>query len=158
MILMEVRRCTRASVAVLSLAAFSAISAQTNVAHDPDRALLVTSDLPNFWRAYDRAQHVDSPEERARIYLDAYILPASAGLHDWTRVRLESGAGMVAVLVKKGWSEERLRSGRALTDSERLRLRQDTSGMSDLLAGYNLDAAVQRRPRFFAAIRYTTLA
>jgi hypothetical protein len=30
--------------------------------------------------------------------------------------------------------------------------------MGELLAGYNLDAAVQRRPRFFAAIRPVTLA
>lgn len=149
---------SRFVIAALSLAAFGAISAQTNVVHDPDRALLVTSDLPNFWRAYDRAQHVDSPDERARIYLDTYIRPGSGGLRDWTRVRLESGEGLVAVLVKKGWSEERLHSGRALTDSEKVRVRQDTSGMGDLLPGYNLDAAVRRRPRFFAAIRPTTLA
>jgi len=148
----------RLSIVALSLAALSAVSAQTNVAHDPDHALLVTSDLPNFWRAYDLAQHVDSPDERARIYLDSYIRPGSAGVHDWTTERLRSGAGLVAVLAKKGWSEERLRSGRALTDSEKIRLRQDTAGMSELLAGYNLDAAVRRRPRFFAAIRSTTLA
>src|SRR5690242_2829133 len=148
----------RLMIAGLSLAAFHVTSAQMHAVRDPDRALLVTSDLPNFWLAYDRAQHVASPDERARIYLETYIRPGSAGLHDWTKLRLASGYGLIPVLVNKGWSEERLRSGRDLTDSEKVRLRQDTSGMGDLLAGYNLDAAVQRRPRFFAAIRPVTLA
>ncbi len=142
---------------VLSLLAIHVASAQ-NAVRDPDRALLVTSDLPNFWRAYDRAQHLTGADERASIYLDTYIRPGSAGLQDWVNLRLRSGDGLVTVLVAKGWSEERLHSGRALTDSEKVRLQGDTAGMSDLVAGYNLDAAVQRRPRFFAAIRPTTLA
>jgi len=69
-----------------------------------------------------------------------------------------SGDGLLALLVTKGWSEERLRSGRALSDSEKVQLRRDTSGTGDLLPGYNLDAAVQRRPRFVSAIRPVTLA
>ena len=146
------------TVAVLSLAAFRVMRAQTNVVRDPDRALLVTSDIPNFWRAYDRAQHAPSADERAHVYVESYIRPGSTGLHDWVTARLESGEGLIPVLVNKGWSEERLRSGRALTDSEKVRLRRDTAGMGDLLAGYNLDAAVQHRPRFFGAIRPVTLA
>jgi hypothetical protein len=145
-------------IAVLSLAALRVASAQTNAVRDPDRALLVTSDIPNFWLAYDRAQPLASADERARIYLETYIRPGSAGLHDWTKSRLASGYGLIPVLIKKGWSEERLRSGRDFSDSEKVRLRQDTAGVGDLLAGYNLDAAVQRRPRFFAAIRPVTLA
>ena len=147
----------RLIVATLSIMAFHVMSAQ-NAVRDPDRALLVTSDLPNFWLAYDRAQHVASRDERARIYLETYLRPGSAGLHDWTKLRLRSGYGLVPVLVAKGWSEERLRSGRSFTDSEKVRLQRDTAGMGDLLAGYNLDAAVERRPRFFAAIRPVTLA
>jgi len=147
----------RLTIAILSLVAFRFVSAQ-NAVHDPDRALLVTSDIPNFWLAYDRAQHVESRDERARLYREMYIRPGSAGLQDWTKLRLQSGEGLIPVLVAKGWSEARLRSGRAFTDSERVRLQRDTAGMGDLLAGYNLDAAVQRRPRFFAAIRPVTLA
>lgn len=147
----------RLTLALLPFVAFRIISAQSPI-RDPDRALLVTSDIPNFWLAYDRAQHVTSPDERARIYLERYIRPGSEGLHDWTKLRLESGEGLIPLLVSKGWSEERLRSGRAFTDSERVRLQGDTAGMGDLRVGYNLDAAVQRRPRFFAAIRHVTLA
>ena len=153
----QVARTLRLTIAILSLMAFRFASAQ-NAVHDPDRALLVTSDIPNFWLAYDRAQHVESRDERARLYREMYIRPGSAGLQDWTKLRLESGEGLIPVLVAKGWTEARLRSGRAFTDSERVRLQRDTAGMGDLLAGYNLDAAVQRRPRFFAAIRPVTLA
>ena len=148
----------RLIIALASLAAFRGLPAQSTPNHDPDRALLVTSDLLNFWRAYDRAQSVASRDERARIYVETYIRPGSAGLHDWTKSPVMSGDGLLALLVTKGWSEERLRSGRALSDSERVRLRRDTTGTGDLLAGYNLDAAVQRRPRFVAAIRPVTLA
>src|SRR5258708_10664877 len=35
---------------------------------------------------------------------------------------------------------------------------RETTGMGDLLAAMNLDAAVRRLPRFFAAIRNNTLA
>jgi hypothetical protein len=148
----------RLLLAIVSLALVRGVSAQLPVARDPERAQLVTSDIPNFWRAYDLAQQAATAEERARIYVDSYIRPGSAGLRDWVGLRLMSGQGLVTVLVAKGWSEERLRSGRPITDSEQVRLQHDTAGMGDLLAGYNLDAAVQRRPRFFAAIRPVTLA
>jgi hypothetical protein len=64
------------------------------------------------------------------------------------------------LLIAKGWSKERLQkvSTVPLTDAERGRLTRDTSGMGDLVAAMNLDAAVQRRPRFFAAIRANTLS
>jgi len=148
----------RLLLAIVSLGALHVSSAQTNLVRDPERAQLVTSDIQNFWSAYDRAQPSVTPEDRARSYVETYIRPGSAGLQDWVRSRLESGEGLVTVLVAKGWSAERLRSGRQLTDSEKVRLRADTAGLSDMLAGYNLDAAVQRRPRFFAAIRASTLA
>ena len=91
---------TRLTIAILSLVAFRLVSAQ-NPIRDPDRALLVTSDIPNFWLAYDRAQHVASRDERSRIYRDVYVRPGSAGLQDWTKARLESGEGLVPVLVVK---------------------------------------------------------
>jgi hypothetical protein len=144
--------------AVMLLGAAYGLAAQGPVVHDPDRARLVTSDISNFWRAYDRATSVGAADERARIYVESYIRPGSIGLRDWTTSRLESGEGLLTLLVGKGWSAARLRSGRALTDYERVRLRGDTSGLGDLVAGYNLDAAVRRRPRFMAAIRPVTLA
>jgi hypothetical protein len=137
------------------------ISAQTTLPpRDPNAALLVTSDIANFWRAYDRASSAPDATTRARAYLDLYIRPGSPGLRDWVRSRLSSGYGLIDLLLARGWSKERLDQATAvpLTDAERARLTRDTTGIGDTLAGLNLAAAVERRPRFFAAIRANTLA
>jgi hypothetical protein len=127
---------------------------------DPNAALLVTSDIANFWRAYDRAQSAPDSPARARSYLDLYIRPGSQGLRDWVRSRLQNGYGLIDLLVEKGWQKDRLLQANTvpLTEDERARLTRDTTGMGDLLAAMNLDQAVRRRPRFFAAIRNNTLA
>lgn len=160
----EVRSLTnRTYAALLTVVVVAAlpVSAQ-NVAsaRDPNEALLVTSDIAHFWRAYDRATSARDATTRAAAYLDLYIRPGSPGLRDWARSRLTSGQGLLDLLLAKGWSRDRLQqaSTAPLTESERARLTRDTSGMGDLLAAMNLDAAVQHRPRFFAAIRGNTLA
>jgi hypothetical protein len=126
--------------------------------HDPATAVLVTSDIANFWRAYDRAQLASTNVGRVDAYYDLYIRAGSPGLHDFVRTRLSSGYGLVDLLVAKGWSSARLLSGAPPTDDERERLTRDTAGMGERLAAWNIDAAVRRRPRFFAAIRANTLA
>jgi hypothetical protein len=128
--------------------------------HNPDAALLVASDIRNFWKAYDRAASATDARARARAYLDLYIRPGSPGLHDWVQSRLMSGLGLVDLLVAKGWSKARLQSASSVpfTDAEGAKLTRDTSGVGDLLPAMNLDAAVRHRPRFFAAIRANTLA
>jgi hypothetical protein len=143
------------------VAAASPMSAQNaTVPRDPNDAQLLTSDIANFWRAYDRASSAADPATRARAYLDLYIRPGSPGLRDWVSSRLTSGQGLLDLLLAKGWSKERLQQASTvpLTDAERARLDRDTTGMGDMLAAMNLDAAVQHRPRFFAAIRGNTLA
>jgi hypothetical protein len=131
---------------------------QASATHDPNAALLITSDIANFWRAYDRAQHESTTDARVDAYFDLYIRPGSPGLHDFVQSRLMGGLGLLDLLVAKGWSPARLQSGAPPTDAERAKLTQDTLGMGDRLAAWNIDAAVRRRPRFFAAIRANTLA
>jgi hypothetical protein len=126
--------------------------------HDPAAALIVTSDIANFWRAFDRAQHAATADARVGAYLELYLRPGSPGLHDWVQSRLSSGYGLVELLVSKGWSATRLASGERLTEAERTRLTDDTVGVGDRLPAMNLDAAVQHRLHFFSAIRANTLA
>ncbi len=132
--------------------------APASAPHDPAAALIVTSDITNFWRAFDRAQRAATADARAQAYLEIYLRPGSAGLHDWIGSRLTNGYGIVELLVSKGWSRARLESGERLTDAERAKLAADTVGVGDRLPAMNLDAAVQRRLRFFSAIRANTLA
>ncbi len=51
----------------------------TTFNHDPDAARIVTSDIPNFWRAYDGATLLDAADRFQRIYLD----PGSAALPEF---------------------------------------------------------------------------
>ena len=147
---------------LLTIAGAASLPAQRPAPpRDPFAALLVTSDISNFWKAYDRAQSSPDATARARAYLDLYIRPGSPGLRDWVHSRLASGVGLLNLLLEKGWSRERLQSAATvpLTSDERARLTRDTTGVGDdMLAAMNLDAAVGRRPRFFAAIRANTLA
>jgi len=145
---------------IASMAAVHAAAQGAPPPHNPNAALLVASDIPNFWKAYDRAQSATDARVRARAYLDLYIRRGSPGLHDWVESRLMSGMGLLELLVAKGWSRDRLQSVSTVpfTDAERAKLTRDTSGVGKLLPAMNLDAAVRHRPRFFAAIRANTLA
>ena len=106
-----------ASRSLVSLAAFAAllvcegVHAQTAEPNrDPMKARLVTSDIPNFWRVFDKASLKDAADLFQREYLD----PGTPGLH--------------------GFLQSRIMNGRALA------------------------ATVAARPKFYAAIRESTLS
>jgi hypothetical protein len=65
--------------------------------HDPDAARLVTSDIPNFWRVFDRASLKDAAELYQREYIDA----GSAGLHDFLKSRIQNGRAMAATVASR---------------------------------------------------------
>ena len=61
----------------------------------PDSARLITTDIPKFWRVFDRATLVDAGDLFQRQYIDS----GSPGLHDFIPNRIGSGrllAGAVA--------------------------------------------------------------
>jgi len=61
----------------------------------PDAARLVTSDIPSFWRVFDKASLKDAAEVFQREYIDA----GTAGLHDFLKSRIQNGrylAGTIA--------------------------------------------------------------
>jgi hypothetical protein len=66
--------------------------------HDPDAAKLVTSDLDNFWRAYDAAAGAASAEEKEKIFQSEYLDKGSAGLKDFLKLRIKSAHELVGVM------------------------------------------------------------
>ena len=68
---------------------------ELSVTGNPDEARIFTSDINNFWRAYDQA----TPQNDLRIYRDDYLRIGSAGLKDFTRLKI----GDVRNLVLKVW-------------------------------------------------------
>lgn len=53
---------------------------------NPDKAAFVTSDIPRFWAAYDKAMKL-APSQRADVFQREYLDKASDGMKDWIRVR-----------------------------------------------------------------------
>src|SRR5262249_11107102 len=51
---------------------------------DPDAARLITTDIPNFWQAYDKA----TPQNLAEILERDYLQRGSPGLKDFQRLRI----------------------------------------------------------------------
>lgn len=116
-----------------------------------DSVQLVTRDIPNFWRAYDQAAGKDSAE-RVRIIETVYLQPGSPGLRDWMRVRLMNSDTVRARLAAAGWPKARRDS--LPPDS----LRKVTAPFYERSAAEELLRAVGKYPRYYAAVRATTLS
>ena len=116
-----------------------------------DSVAIVTRDIPNFWRAYDLAAGKDSAE-RVRIFETVYLQPGSPGLRDWMRVRLMNRDTVRARLARAGWPKARLDS--LPLDS----VKKVTAPFYERSAAEELLHALAQYPRYYAAVRPTTLA
>ena len=116
-----------------------------------DSVHIVTRDIPNFWRAYDLAAGKDSGM-RVRIFETVYLQPGSPGLRDWMRVRLMNRDTVRARLARAGWPKERLDS--LPLDS----LKKVTAPFYERSAAEELLRALGQYPRYYAAVRPTTLS
>jgi hypothetical protein len=65
--------------------------------HDPMRAQLVTSDIPNFWRVFDKASLKDAGDLFQREYIDI----GSPGLHAFLQVRVQNGRALAATVASR---------------------------------------------------------
>src|SRR5881409_1101605 len=116
-----------------------------------DSVHIVTRDIPNFWRAYDQAAGKDSGM-RVRIFETVYLQPGSPGLRDWIRVRLMNRDTVRARLAAAGWPKARLDS--LPLDS----VKKVTAPFYERSAAEQLLGAVSKYPRYYAAVRPTTLS
>jgi hypothetical protein len=64
---------------------------------NPDDARLVTSDITNFWRAYDQA----TPENDLIVFRNEYLRKGSYGLEAFTRLRIQSVCNLVDEIGKR---------------------------------------------------------
>jgi hypothetical protein len=116
-----------------------------------DSVQIITRDIPNFWRAYDLAAGKDSAE-RVRIFETVYLQPGSPGLRDWMRVRLMNRDTVRARMAAAGWPRARLDS--LTLDS----LKKVTAPFYERSAAQELLRAMAMYPRYYAAVRPTTLS
>jgi hypothetical protein len=68
---------------------------------DPAKARLLTSDIDNFWRAYDLASKETSAEKKKGIFQREYLDKASTGLQDFIKARIRNVDALFAELDKR---------------------------------------------------------
>ena len=61
---------------------------------EPAKAQIVTSDIDNFWRAFDLARKEPERLKRIAIYQSEYIDKGSVGLKDFVRMRIKSAENL----------------------------------------------------------------
>jgi hypothetical protein len=137
-------------------AALQTVNAQSS---DPDSARLVTRDIPNFWRAVERAAGSDTAALIGAIRAD-YLSSPSPGLSDWITSRLIDQSAVGAVLQAKGWDRARATAARNAAAGSPERAGFDSVVMPAVLdnAAKNLAYAYLARRAYYNAIRPNTLA
>lgn len=80
----------------ISLPSFAQTSAQLN--RDPNAVKFVTSDIDNFWRAYDLAASETDKAKRISIFQTEYLDKGSPGLKDFVRLRIRSAETLVGTI------------------------------------------------------------
>lgn len=73
---------------------FGSAFAQQTTNTDPNAARIVTSDINLFWAAYDKAK----PENNLNVFRDEYLKKGSAGLKDFTKLRIGNSCGLVGTI------------------------------------------------------------
>lgn len=72
------------------ICALSVFAQTAKVNDDPKKAKFVTSDIDNFWRAFDLAAKETDRERKIAIYQAEYLDKGSVGLKDFVRLRIKS--------------------------------------------------------------------
>ncbi len=89
---------------------------------NPDYVRLVTSDIGNFWRAYDLSEG-KTTEEKIEIYNTEYLARGSIGLRDFVDARIKSAEELVKAVetMPKFYASIRESSNRVLEMTDRIR-------------------------------------
>ena len=70
------------------------------VNRDPEKVRFVTSDIDNFWRAFDLAAQEADAEKKAAVFQREYLDKGSAGLQDFVRLRIKSAKSLAETVGK----------------------------------------------------------
>ena len=84
---------------LIVVCSFAAIAQETSdMNRDPEKVKFVTSDIDNFWRAYDLAAKEIEREKKVAIFQTEYLDKGSAGLKDFLRLRIGSANTLVKTI------------------------------------------------------------
>lgn len=114
----------------------------------------ITSDLGNFYRAFDAARGQDSAS-RVKAFRDLYIKAGSRGLLDWTVMRLADVEALMPDLTRAGWQMPEMEQAFLApdADSAHQRLMRVLTPLVADDGARRLAQFTARRSRYFEGIR-----
>jgi hypothetical protein len=95
---MNTPRTVALTLCILFIPAASFAQSGTRLNRDPGAVKFVTSDIGNFWRAYDLAAKEADKAQRAAIFQAEYLDKGSPGLKDFLRLRIKSAENLVSAI------------------------------------------------------------
>ena len=95
---MNMPRTIALTLCILFIPAVAIAQSGPQLNRDPEAVRFVTSDIGNFWLAYDLAAKETDKAKRAAIFQAEYLDKGSAGLKDFLRLRIKSAENLVSAL------------------------------------------------------------
>ncbi|HKY43236.1 MAG TPA: hypothetical protein VJM50_09080 [Pyrinomonadaceae bacterium] len=92
------RRTIALTIPILFVATMAVAQSGPQLNRDPEMVKFVTSDIENFWRAYDLAANETDKAKRIAIFQTEYLDKGSPGLKDFLRLRIKSAETLVSTI------------------------------------------------------------
>lgn len=97
---MTTTRIIAFTITLLFISTISLAQPSQQLNRDPRMVKFVTTDIGNFWRAYDLAAKETDKAKRIAIFQSEYLDKGSPGLKDFLRLRIRSAENIVATIDK----------------------------------------------------------
>ncbi len=68
---------------------------------EPEKAKFITSDIDNFWRAFDLAEKENNREAKVAVFQREYLDKGSPGLKDFVQLRIKSARNLVETIERR---------------------------------------------------------
>ena len=95
---MNMPRAIALALCILFTPAMVTAQSGPQLNRDPETVKFVTSDIGNFWLAYDLAAKETDKAKRAAIFQTEYLDKGSPGLKDFLRLRIKSSENLVSTI------------------------------------------------------------
>ena len=92
---MNIPRTVAFTICVLLISTPAIAQSGPHLNRDPATVKFVTSDIVNFWRAYDLAAKETDKAKRVAIFQTEYLDKGSPGLKDFVRLRIKTAENLV---------------------------------------------------------------
>ena len=86
------------TICILFISTMCVAQSGPQLNRDPDMVKFVTSDIGNFWLAYDLAAKETDKAKRVAIFQSEYLDKGSPGLKDFLRLRIKSAETLVGTI------------------------------------------------------------